>query len=1130
MTAAEVAAVLTAQSQKDGRVLDLARVLSLATRIEGALVRRMRLALFPDADAGLEANLWFSDLVEVRDALGIAFVPEIRDELRRQLALPEHGPALEEAWRIVEAFHQPPGQAGIPPVVASQEAITYHALATGVGEATGPASHAYKMQRLLGGWLRSLDDDSDQALASWLARALPVLPAAARQSEAAMALAARIRASRTRDAVDRVPHPVGLPAADALAGGVLAGVRRRTDGLEVTIPPRPDAHELRLPATTPLVLQVHVPTRDGWRQHPVELEPTRSHLVRGLPRASRWRLTTASGVHASLRPSLGDGGPALAVFVPSGSEMRQTPGLDHALRTTADELGWSIEAADTPSTATLLVNDGSPGHQSMFRTIRVSSFLRGVVGAARRLLVATPAGLFRIGPVPGPVRELSEARPVLSAEFDRDGSRVVTAAGEIVSVYEVESGLRLQTLAHESRVRAATFSPDGQWIATGCDDGQVHLWSLATLQRTATVRHRAAVASVEFDREGTRLVSASHDHTAVVWNVSGGTLGRATSVSHEAVLNHAAFDPSGALVVTASDDGTAAVWDCATGTRLGPLLRHAGPVHSAVWRPGAWAAPAILTACATGECVTWNAATFEPAGPPIRHDDSVEFAAYSPDGQRVVTGSAGGYASVWHADSRAPMSAPYRHVALARPADAPAARARRRRASAAVHRVDFSPDGRSLLTAGTDGRTVIWEFGATGDVGADDRWLDELTAVLAVPSGRFDASELAPALRAQLLALDEERLLEWLATAPVEDVEAAGATPPPRVAEAPTPESPTVPADSPREDRVTLSIVERTGLMAIVGSAGGAQTWHASIDQNAIAELTARTRLTRRFDERIGQKLYEIVMPRESREAVTRASALHLVLDPSFASAPWELLHDPREPLPVALRCPLVRTLESSPLRPGAPARRPLRRALVIAGPGARGPAPSPPTAPYVVARLLGERGLEVSWMEEPTREEVVRALGTGEIDLLHIVAAVRSGFPDDPPGGIVLTGGPVLSVLTAEDLALRTSPSLLLAFLDHAVGQPRPEDASAIELRLALVRAGAGAVIARSLEVDSGAAAIFAETFYRSFLDGRTVPEAVLRGRRVLRERFPDDAAWAAYQCYCDPDYRLEVAPRESR
>ena len=65
--------------------LALAEALSIAIRIEPQLLRKMRLDLFPTADAGSEADLWFSSIVETRSPLGIVFQKQHADELRQRL-------------------------------------------------------------------------------------------------------------------------------------------------------------------------------------------------------------------------------------------------------------------------------------------------------------------------------------------------------------------------------------------------------------------------------------------------------------------------------------------------------------------------------------------------------------------------------------------------------------------------------------------------------------------------------------------------------------------------------------------------------------------------------------------------------------------------------------------------------------------------------------------------------------------------------------------------------------------------------------------------------------------------------------------------------------------------------------
>jgi WD40 repeat protein len=66
--------------------------------------------------------------------------------------------------------------------------------------------------------------------------------------------------------------------------------------------------------------------------------------------------------------------------------------------------------------------------------------------------------------------------------------------------------------------------------------------------------------SAEFSRDGKRIVTASADKTARVWDAqTGKQLGE--PMKHEAAVRSAKFSPDGKRIVTASEDKTARVWD-----------------------------------------------------------------------------------------------------------------------------------------------------------------------------------------------------------------------------------------------------------------------------------------------------------------------------------------------------------------------------------------------------------------------------------------------------------------------------------------------------------------------------------------------------------------------------------------
>ena len=66
--------------------------------------------------------------------------------------------------------------------------------------------------------------------------------------------------------------------------------------------------------------------------------------------------------------------------------------------------------------------------------------------------------------------------------------------------------------------------------------------------------------SAAFSPDGTRIVTASGDRTARLWDVASGAEIAVLRGHDDSVRESAAFSPDGTRIVTASDDNTARIW------------------------------------------------------------------------------------------------------------------------------------------------------------------------------------------------------------------------------------------------------------------------------------------------------------------------------------------------------------------------------------------------------------------------------------------------------------------------------------------------------------------------------------------------------------------------------------------
>lgn len=149
---------------RNSAAADLAAACALAVRVEPGLLRRLRL-LLPDADAGTEADLWFSDLVAARDTTAMTVDPVVADLLRSWLSSAEMAALREDAWQQVEQSHR-----GSHWSVRLEERIRY------LDAAKPPGGEEEIEELLLAAVDRLAKETSTHGVARWLLGAVGRLP------------------------------------------------------------------------------------------------------------------------------------------------------------------------------------------------------------------------------------------------------------------------------------------------------------------------------------------------------------------------------------------------------------------------------------------------------------------------------------------------------------------------------------------------------------------------------------------------------------------------------------------------------------------------------------------------------------------------------------------------------------------------------------------------------------------------------------------------------------------------------------------------------------------------------------------------------------------------------------------
>lgn len=116
----------------------------------------------------------------------------------------------------------------------------------------------------------------------------------------------------------------------------------------------------------------------------------------------------------------------------------------------------------------------------------------------------------------------------------------------------------------DAPITSVKFSPDGQDVISGIEDGRLVVWStISSTQVREFVGHSDRVTSIEFSPDGTQLLTASNDRAIILWDYASGRLLRRFT-GHRGAVNDIAFSPDGNRILSGSDDTRVILWDIST--------------------------------------------------------------------------------------------------------------------------------------------------------------------------------------------------------------------------------------------------------------------------------------------------------------------------------------------------------------------------------------------------------------------------------------------------------------------------------------------------------------------------------------------------------------------------------------
>lgn len=290
-------------------------------------------------------------------------------------------------------------------------------------------------------------------------------------------------------------------------------------------------------------------------------------------------------------------------------------------------------------------------------------------------------------------RRLPESHPgrVSSVAFSPDGSRLASAGGTMLMLWDVAARRLLQRVDLGATVHNVAFSADGRQVATGDEMGRVRVWNVADggLLKSFDTAHQGSVWSVAFAPGGGTLASVGDDAKVLLWDLATGRP-RELTPAHGRPVFDVAFSPDGKRLATGGADERLVLWDLETFTRIATLPNHEDAVTRVAFSGDS---RQLASASKDQQVILWDLSDQEPrvANRLLGQNDWVFGLAFSTDGRQLASAGDDGRVILWELDSSYPLQV-------------------LRDPRAAVLDLAFSPDGRQLVTADRDGPALQWNL------------------------------------------------------------------------------------------------------------------------------------------------------------------------------------------------------------------------------------------------------------------------------------------------------------------------------------------------------------------------------------------------------------------------------------
>ena len=256
----------------------------------------------------------------------------------------------------------------------------------------------------------------------------------------------------------------------------------------------------------------------------------------------------------------------------------------------------------------------------------------------------------------------------------------------------------------QQSVLSVAVTPNGAYVISGLDDGTIGIWDAASgVEPSPRLQgHLGAIRSVACSPDSTRIASGSDDSTIRLWDLKS-TTKVADLNGHKLGVTSVCFSPTmceGVLLLSGSRDRTIRLWNVSSSLSVDSYVvdRFTSSIIAVAFSPDG---QRIISGATDGTIRVRDTDSSSEILCLSFKQTSIQSVAFSPNGQWIVSGSHDGAIGIWNAELGAQYCQPLKSHERCRP----------------IRSLAFFPDGKRIISGAGNGTIRVWDF----ERGKEDR-------------------------------------------------------------------------------------------------------------------------------------------------------------------------------------------------------------------------------------------------------------------------------------------------------------------------------------------------------------------------------------------------------------------------